>query len=204
MITAAMTAQSNRQIEIVHATLQLAFELGPDAVSTSRIASRLGISQPAIYKHFKNKDAIWLAVSDQLAEQFTKIVRNGEASALPPVARLRDLFLQHAQFIQSVPALPDIMVMRNATGSHEVIRRRLQKEMAQLRGLMVNLAEQAQSQGEICKNISAPDIVILIIGVMQSHVLKMIISRDPSHLVRDCARLFDLQIAALAPKGPAP
>lgn len=196
-------ARGSRRDDIVGATLDLAFEVGPDAVSTPLIAKKLGVSQPALYKHFKTKDAIWLALSEQLSRQIDENVRACRASSLAPELRLRELFLRHLAFVQEVPALPDIMVMRNASGSRQVIRQQLQTEMAQLRELMVDLIRQSQDNGEIRADIAATDITTLVMGVMQSLVLRMIVSRDPSTLVAEGERLFDLQIGTLAPRGHA-
>ena len=62
----------DRQKDILRATLDLAFEVGPDHVTTGMIAKRLGLSQPAIYKHFPKKVDIWQGVSDSLCVQILR------------------------------------------------------------------------------------------------------------------------------------
>lgn len=195
--------RNSRRSDIVRATLALAFAVGPDAVSTSLIAKRLGISQPAIYKHFKTKDAIWLEVSERLSERIGENILACNASPLSPERKLRDLVCRHLAFVQEVPALPDIMVMRHASASHQIIRQRLQREMARLRELMEDLIRQSQERNTIRADIAAADISTLIIGAVQGQVLRMIVSRDPSRLVADGQRLFDLQIRTLAPSESA-
>lgn len=48
---------------IVKTAQQLFMELGYRAVSTRQIAEKCGISQPALYHHFKNKQALYVAVN---------------------------------------------------------------------------------------------------------------------------------------------
>ena len=110
MTLAEAPLSSSRQTDIIQTTLDLAFEVGPNAVSTSLIAKRLRISQPAIYKHFTTKDAIWQAISEQLAKGIAGNLREGRASSLPPERVLRDVILRHLAFVQHVPALPSIPV----------------------------------------------------------------------------------------------
>lgn len=203
VILSVPITRSNRQTEIIQATLDLAFEVGPDAVSTSLIAKKLGVSQPAIYKHFKTKDAIWLVISEHLCERIHANVQICKASSSTPECRLRDLVLGHLSFVRDVPAMPDIMVMRRASRSHQIIRQKLQTEMAQLRGLMVDLIRQSQDRGTMRADITATDIAILVMGVIQSLVLRMIVSRDPSRLLVDGERLIDLQIGILTPEKTA-
>lgn len=190
-----------RRSDIVKATLALAFEVGPGAVSTSLIAKRLGLTQPALYKHFKTKDAIWLEISVQLSDRISKNVQDCAMSTLSPERKLRDLICRHLAFIQDVPALPDIMVMRHDSDPSQAIRHQLQTQMSRLRTFMVDLIQLCQDRGSMREDIEAADIATLIIGVVQSLVLRMIVSRDPSRLVIEGERLFDLQIEVLAARG---
>lgn len=51
---------------IIQASLQLFAERGFDAVSTSMIAERLGITKGALYRHFESKQAIFDAIWDRM------------------------------------------------------------------------------------------------------------------------------------------
>ena len=64
------TAEERRS-EIVSAALRLADALGPDRLTTEVIAAEVGVSQPAIFRHFRTKQAIWLAVADSVADRMT-------------------------------------------------------------------------------------------------------------------------------------
>ena len=48
----------DRKSEIIKATLELASEYGLAAVSMNQIAEKLGISKPALYKHFESREEI--------------------------------------------------------------------------------------------------------------------------------------------------
>ena len=48
----------DRKSEIIKATLELASENGLAAVSMNQIAEKLGISKPALYKHFESREEI--------------------------------------------------------------------------------------------------------------------------------------------------
>jgi AcrR family transcriptional regulator len=141
-------------------------------------------------------------VADQLSTQIAENIKTCRASSSAPERRLRDLVLRHVTFVQRVPALPDIMVMRHAIGSHQIIRLQLQKEMSHLFAEMVDQINLAQDKQVLRANFAAQDIATLIMGIMQGLALRMIISRDPSKLIADAERLFDLQIETLAPRGP--
>ena len=54
-----------RREEILHAAKELFLEQGYDATTIRRIADRVGISAPALYLYFKDKEALMLALCDQ-------------------------------------------------------------------------------------------------------------------------------------------
>ncbi|MBP5793152.1 MAG: helix-turn-helix transcriptional regulator, partial [Spirochaetaceae bacterium] len=48
----------DRKAEIINATLELASEYGLATVSMNQIAEKLGITKPALYKHFASREEI--------------------------------------------------------------------------------------------------------------------------------------------------
>lgn len=59
----AADQQKDTYQTIVKTAQQLFMELGYRAVSTRQIAEKCGITQPALYHHFKNKQALYVAVN---------------------------------------------------------------------------------------------------------------------------------------------
>ena len=58
---------------VIRAALDLLNEVGVDGLSTRRLAERLGVQQPALYWHFKNKRELLDALSRQmLVERHTR------------------------------------------------------------------------------------------------------------------------------------
>ena len=58
-----------RKTQIVAEVLRLADEIGPDRLSTTDVARAIGLSQPAIFRHFPTKGALWLAVAEDIANR---------------------------------------------------------------------------------------------------------------------------------------
>jgi TetR/AcrR family tetracycline transcriptional repressor len=55
--------------DIVDAALILLNEVGIDALSTRKLAERLGVQQPALYWHFANKRALLNAMNEEILRQ---------------------------------------------------------------------------------------------------------------------------------------
>ncbi|MCI0512282.1 TetR/AcrR family transcriptional regulator, partial [candidate division KSB1 bacterium] len=57
-----------RKEQIINEGIQIIHENGFPALSIRELASRVGISEPAIYRHFKNKDDIIMSILDKMQE----------------------------------------------------------------------------------------------------------------------------------------
>jgi AcrR family transcriptional regulator len=63
------------RVALVQAALGEVERGGPEAVSISALAKKLGVSQPAPYKHFSDREALLAAVTAEAFRQFTAMLR---------------------------------------------------------------------------------------------------------------------------------
>ena len=191
----------DRKAEIVDIALGLAFEVGPDLVTTGMIAERMKLTQPAIYKHFPSKDDVWSAVADKLAGLIEDNIQRAEDARTSPTQHLHLLVMGHLQLVQSFPALPDIMVARDANGSLRAGRVKVRAAMADFGKALVADVQAAVDQATFRTDLSADDAAALVFGVIQSLVLQMLVNRNPSSLLDDGERLFTLLLAGFTKTG---
>ena len=69
-----------QKAEIVTAALRLTETTSPDALTTEMIADVIGLTQPALFRHFPKKEMIWTAVAEKLAADMAA----ARAAAVPP------------------------------------------------------------------------------------------------------------------------
>lgn len=62
----------DRKQEIVLTTLKLADKVGPDRLSAAMISKDVGISQPAVFRHFPDMNKLWLAVASHIEDMMKK------------------------------------------------------------------------------------------------------------------------------------
>ena len=197
----ARKSARDRKAEILQAALDLAFETGPDRLTTGMIADRLGLTQPAIYKHFRNKEDIWQAVADRLCGLIAANIADTNELSLPPLGRVRRLVLGHLRLVRDHPALPEIMVMRDPTEAQSASLSQIRESMSGFRDILIDAIQEAKSDDRFRKDISAKDGATLIIGIIQALVLRLLLSRDPEILLREGERLLDLQLSLFAESG---
>jgi AcrR family transcriptional regulator len=79
---------SPRALEIAAAARALLDEEGPDALTMRRVADRLGIQAPSIYKHLAGKEALEAAVISQGFAELAEVFEEAVAGSADPLGAL--------------------------------------------------------------------------------------------------------------------
>jgi AcrR family transcriptional regulator len=107
VVTTARTPTRNRRAEILEAAAGLFAARGFHGVSIEDIGAAVGISGPALYRHFSGKEALLgemlLDISERLREQGARLVTTADPAT--PEAALEALIRGHVEFALSHPAL---------------------------------------------------------------------------------------------------
>lgn len=102
-------ARAERHALIVRTARSLAEREGWAAVTTRRLADEIEYSQPVLYSHFPNKDAIVAAVAVEGFAELAEVLAQARQEGVPAVAAA------YVDFAVANPALYDAMFSR-ATG----------------------------------------------------------------------------------------
>jgi len=91
------TSPSPRALEIIAAARELLEKEGPDAVSMRRVADRVGIRAPSLYKHFPDKAAVEAALTAAAMTELAETLEARERTAgTDPIAALTDAYRAYA------------------------------------------------------------------------------------------------------------
>jgi AcrR family transcriptional regulator len=101
--------RAERRQAIVNAARELAEARGWEAVTTRQLSDRIEYSQPVLYSHFENRDAIIEAVAVEGFSELAVAMRHGKSKARSPEAALRGTARAYVEFARANPALYDAM-----------------------------------------------------------------------------------------------
>jgi len=186
-----------RKAQIVVEVLRLADEIGPDRLSTTDVARAIGLSQPAIFRHFPTKGALWLAVAEDIANRLQGSWAEAEAGAAGPQARLKALIGAQLSAISETPALPSILFSRELQVDNPALRDVFRGLLGAYQSRLVAAIRDSQATGDLRRDISPEDVAMLLTSIVQGVAIRWTLGARGFSLVPEGLRLLDVQLALL-------
>ena len=186
-----------RKAQIVAEVLRIADEIGPDRLSTTDVARAIGISQPAIFRHFPTKGALWLAVAEEISDRLQRDWAAAEAEASGTHTRLKALIGAQLSAIAETPALPSILFSRELQVENNALRDVFRGLLGAFQGRLVDAIRDLQATGDLCRDVSPEDVAILLTSLVQGVAIRWTLGARGFSLVHEGLRLFDVQVELL-------
>lgn len=125
-----------------------------------KVADRVGFTEPAIYRHFPNKQALLVGVADRLSKLFLGPVRAiAEETDTPPLDRIERIVAHHIGLIVDTDGIP-VLLLAEATASGG----ELGGKMAEIAGTYLKIVERLA--GEIRRPPGSPPANIAVLPVL--------------------------------------
>ena len=181
-----------RQREVVTAVLELARERGPDAITTHAIAHRMGVTQGALFRHFPDKQAIWLAVFAWIREALGARLDQATRGARSPLDAIARAFDAHLAFIAEHPGVPRVLFHELQYPAESPVRTEVRAMVGTYRRRLRSLFAQAKAQGELSKSLDVALAPLLFIGAVQGLVIQAALDGDDRAVARRSSATFAL------------
>lgn len=193
----AQRSAKDRKAEIVATALRLADELGPDRLTTQAIADAVGLTQPAIFRHFPTKQAIWQAVAEAIDDAMTRAWHSALADNRSPQDRLAALVRTQLRQIEANPAIPAILHSRELQTENADLRQCFKSLMMRFQDLLRAELSAARDAGLIRPDIEPGDGAFLLISLVQGLAIRWSLGNRNFALEAEGARLFGAQFRLL-------
>src|SRR3989304_381751 len=155
-----------RREQIAEAALQLVASQGPGRLSVAAVARRVGLVPSGIYRHFRSKEEILLAVLDRIEQRLLANVKAACQASSDPLECLRDVLMRHIKFIREGRALPRIIFSDDYHGNHPKRKEKVLSIVAQYTGQLTEIVRRGQQQGVIRKEVDPATVTMMVLGIV--------------------------------------
>ncbi len=164
------TTTTDRKEQIVNEAIRIIHEKGYSNLSIRELANKVGISEPAIYRHFENKDAIILGILDKMKE-LGKHITQRMFSINDPKERIIQFVHLHFEFLEKKPEMMSILFSDEIFEHNEVLEKKFNEIIGQRWSLMTGLVDSLKSNG-FKINQNTEDLSLILLGLLRMTVLQ--------------------------------
>ena len=188
-----------RREDVVGAVLALLAEGGAPAVSTPMIARRIGLTQSALFKHFKNKEEIWRAVMDHIAVQVGERLQAASQAPGSNADRLLAIIRAYLKAVQEIPAIPALLFSGEVQvqGTASYLREEIARRFGWFHSALKEQIQAGQAAGEFNLDLDTEAAAVLAAGIAQSVILRWRILDQAIDMAAESERMFPIFLAGL-------
>ena len=166
----ARITTEERQKIIIDEAINIIHEGGYESLSIRELASKVKISEPAIYRHFLNKEDIVLGVLSRIGE-FDQLLEENIEQGNSAVEKLKKFIYFHFNFLQKNQEMTSVLFSEDIFNQSDILKQKLLRIIKYRKSLLKNIIELGKNENEI-KDIETDDVVTMIIGFIRVTILE--------------------------------
>lgn len=171
-----------RQTEIVEAAIQLISERSIQELTIKNLSARLGVTEAALYRHFRGKMDILTAILRMFARQAENVRLGAEDHAGVPLDHIEKIFLAHVHAFVQRPPMADVVFSEEIFQNDSTLARTVHDIMQTNFDAMRRLIAKGQKQGGIRRDIPAVDLAVVVVGTLRMMVTQWRLERFTTDL----------------------
>lgn len=159
-----------RQTMIIDEAIKIIHSGGYESLSIREIAKQVKISEPAIYRHFLNKEDIILGILNRMLE-FDKLLNKNIAVAKSAKQKIRQFVLFHFEFLEKNPEMTSVLFSEEMYNQSDILKKKLVFIIQKRKQLLKVILDDAKSSGELI-DVDNFELLSIILGTIRIIVME--------------------------------
>lgn len=155
---------SDRQREITDAALVLINDQGIQELTMKRIAAAVGVSEPALYRHFASKSEILSAVIDEVEAFRAQAINAVYSSRQEAAAALSVFFEAHAKLFVGRPELTIILFSEDVFRNDPALLTRIEGIVSGTQKVVRDEIEKGKRSRKFRQDLDAETAALMLVG----------------------------------------
>ena len=182
---------TDRQKQIIQASLDLIANYGIHGLTIKNISKKVGISEPAIYRHFESKIDILLGIISKIKESSGVDLVEPVDETQNTIDLIRKVFTARAKRFTNNPSIAAVIFSEAIFENNSQLSEAIKTIMEESQMKFVSIIKKRQSKGEIIDIIDAEQLSLMIIGAFRLLVTKWHMSQNSFDLEMHTEKLIN-------------
>lgn len=163
---------TDRQMEIIEAAGRILTASGIGGLTTKNVAAEMKFTESAIYRHFKSKEDIIVAMLHYLAETLDERLAGAVARAEGPEEKFKAVFRAQYRFFKAEPHFVVAVFSDGLMEQSKRINEAILKIMATVMRTLMPIIMEGQQQKVFTNAINTEELLHIILGTFRLQMFK--------------------------------
>ena len=178
MATRTRLDHQTRQHQIVEAARELIASGGVDALTIRGIASKVGVTEAAIYRHVSSKEEVILLLIQEVEESLFQAISRATRSDRHALERLEHMLQLHVSYVELRQGISFVVIAQAAQFEEPRVRSAGRRLVEKYLSLVSEIISQGIEREEIARTVLPSAGAMIFYGMIQSAVTRWLF--DPS------------------------
>lgn len=164
--------QTERQTQIVEVALELITNKGIQGLTMKNMAKKIGISEPAIYRHFESKTDILLSILNnfkKMANMLSELMETYEDSA---IEKIRFMFTKMLDLFSETPSMVSVIFSEEIFKNEEILKIKILEILNLHAQIIENIILKGQQEKNVREDIDEKSLALVAMGSFRLLVKK--------------------------------
>lgn len=196
--------QTERQKEIIDSALELISRKGIQGLTIKNLSKSIGVSEPAIYRHFDSKIDILTSILDLLKKNSSRLFESEIEFKGSSLEKIDHLFQNHFSTFVKIPSLTSVLFSEEIFRNEVSITKKISEIIEYNNGILVTIISEGQRNNEIREDIEAKDLAVMVMGTLRLFVKKWQFSDFSFDLAEEGEKITLMIKNLIEKKAPKP
>ncbi|MBC3889781.1 TetR family transcriptional regulator [Acetobacterium paludosum] len=189
-----------RRESIIVSTIETLNEVGLQNLSTKLIAKREGVSEGTLFRHFKNKTELILAVIDQFSQFDDAIMETCKRNKLSSLETIKYFFNAYAEYYENYPEITVIIQSYDSLMCDIELYEKVSGIINKRSSFIFETLKEAQKNGTIRSSVDAQLLGDILSGASSELCLKWRMTKFNFSIKNKSLEMIDVILNAFIEK----
>ncbi len=165
-------SSQERKVMIINAARDLVIRDGVQALTIKNLSRKNKISEPAVYRHFKNKQAILAALIDDLEHNLMEAIDTPVRMYKNPLERLREIMKAHMVFTEKKKGVLFGITAESIHFNDDFLRRKILGVIEKYKSKIREILLDAKREGFLREDINLDAVGLTFFGLIQAAIVQ--------------------------------
>ena len=158
---------TERQVQILDLSIKLIDNNGIQGFTIKNLSKEIGISEPAIYRHFESKTAILVAILDNFKEMVLKMYSQFTDSDSSAIGNIQSVFTKMLDVFSAQPSIISVIFSEEIFKNEVVLKNKIVEIQNFHQTKIEDIIEKGQEANNIRNDIDKTTLALIYMGAFR-------------------------------------